>query len=60
MIRGKASVPVYVYLKKRKKVAKTIEFKPNEILFDLDKNNNIIGFEFLDCVGITVEGKSLK
>jgi len=62
LFKGKASTPVYVRLKKRSilkgEVFKTVEFRDG-VNFDLDKDGKILGWEFLDCYGICVDGKEI-
>ncbi len=60
MIKGKASVPVYIRLiKKKGRVHQTREFCDG-VNIDLDDESSILGFEFLDCYGIEVNGKEIS
>jgi|GEM_PF-1757308 len=46
---------IYIQIKEGK-IHKTIELDPvNEIFVDLDKKNNVIGFEIINPVNITVK-----
>jgi len=60
---GKISSPVYIRLKKdpilKDEVVKTVEFKEG-INFDLNAEGVILGFEFLDCTGIKIDGREVK
>jgi len=63
MKKGKASVPVYVYLvpkKKWPKKVKTHYVDQYGIAFDVDaKTGKLVGYEFLDCYGVEINGKEV-
>ena len=70
-MKGKISTPVYVYLVPKKKWPKkvaTIEShlsrlcgSPISIYIDINaKTGEPVGYEFLDCYGVHVDGKEAK
>ena len=61
MTRGKITQPVYVYLVPKDKWPKrvvTSELKRGTVYGDYDaKTQELLGYEFLDCYGIEIDGE---
>ena len=60
MKKGKATVSIYVYIAPRKKRdLTTIDL--GKVLIDIDnKTHDVVGYEFLDCYGVEVNGETAK
>lgn len=62
MRRGKINKPVYIYLVPKEEWPKKVKTIPDlvikDVYIDLDeKTGKPLGYEFLDCYGVEVDGK---
>lgn len=64
-MKGKVSMPVYVYLVPKKKWPKKVVTQgwggSQRVYMDCTKSENkVLGMEFLDCYGVTINGKNVS